>query len=329
MAKKIQIRKIKILNLFIIPIALAFVPIITTDSYVIHVFILALLFGALAVSYDVIFGYAGQLNFGPAAFIGVGAYASALFTMNFGISPYLGLLMGGAISAVLGCLIGIPCLRLKGYAYVAVVTWGFAEIIKVIFANWVDVTRGYRGLWGIPALPEINLFGLVVDFTRSEVANYYVILILLTIITFLMYRLVNSKYGLFLMAIRDDDLAAETVGIDVTKYKIFAFGISSFFMGLVGGFYAHYIRILTPSLLGIDVSNQVIAYQIVGGSGTLVGPILGSLVLTGLSEYLRVMGTLRLIIFGVLMIIVIICAPAGLYGLVNRILSFIKKMVRG
>jgi len=308
-------------NFLVVFASFAFVPLFIGDPYIIHILILALLFGALSVSYDIVFGYAGQLNFGPAGFFGVGAYVSALSAMRLGISPFFGLLLGGCVTAILGCLIGIPCLRLKGYAYVAVVTWGFAEILRVIFANWIELTRGYLGLWGIPPLPKIDVLGVIIDFSTSEIAWYYFMLLLLVVITSLLYWIIKSPHGLFMVAIREDELAAEVAGVDVTKYKIFAFGISSFFMGVVGGFYAHYIQVLTPSIMGIEISNQIIAYQIVGGSGTLLGPIFGSLILTLISEYLRVIGPLRLIIFGMLMIVVIIYAPLGLYGSIKRVVA--------
>lgn len=311
------------LKLIALLIAFA-LPLFLRDPYLIHILIIGYIFGGLAASYDIISGYIGVLSFGPSAFFGLGAYGSALLAKYFNISPYASMFLGAFLGAAFGLFAALPCLRLKLFAYTAIATWGLAEILRVTFAQWVEVTRGYLGLWGIPPFPSFNFFGITVSFEARSFSYYYLCLILLLLILWAMYRIVNSPIGLKFIAVRDDDVAAETLGVDVNRMKYLAFFVHGFTSGIFGAFYAHYLRILTPDVFSITVSTQIFAYELIGGAGTLIGPVLAGIFMVLISESMRIIGAMRLILIGSLIIIVIMVSPKGLVGIYEKIKKYLK-----
>jgi branched-chain amino acid transport system permease protein len=294
--------------------ALLLIPLLTQDTYVLHTVILSMMFSVLCLSWNFICGYSGIFTFGHQGFFGIGAYVSALLVMHAGISPWLGLLIGGVTSMILSILIGLPCLRLRAGAYIALTTVGFAEIARVTCMNLVGLTRGELGLWGIPNLTNVNIGSVLIDFSGvSRIPYYYLMFIILFITSVVFYRLVHSPTGLALKAIRDSRDAAESLGVPITKYKLIAFQMSSFFAGLTGAFYAHYIVILTPSsAFNIELMIGIVAMTLMGGLGTLAGPILGAFGLTIGLECLRGLGEYRFMVYGVLLVIFILFMPRGL-----------------
>ena len=311
--------------LTLITVLIAFVlPIFVKDPYIIHILILGYIFGGLAASYDILSGYAGVLSFGPSAFFGLGAYTSALLSIYFNVSPYVSIFLGALLASVFGLIAALPCLRLKLFAYTAIATWGLAEILRVIFAQWVEVTRGYLGLWGIPTFPSFNFFGVTISFEAGSVSYYYFCLLLLLTNLAAMYRIVNSTIGLKFIAIRDDDLAAMSIGINVNRTKYLAFFIHGLTSGILGAFFAHYMRILTPDVFSITVSTQIFAYELIGGAGTLIGPVLAGIFIILISEGLRIVGIVRLILIGFLIIVVIMVSPRGLVGIYEKLKKSFK-----
>jgi branched-chain amino acid transport system permease protein len=266
----------------------------------------------MAVSLNLINGYTGQFSLGHAGFMAVGAYTSAVITNHFGALNFfaangifaVALLAGGVAAAVAGLLVGIPTLRLRG-DYLAIVTLGFGEIIRVIFQN-MDAVGGARGLsvshgW-------TNLFW---TFGLAAVTVYVVA------------ALVNSTYGRGFIAVRDDEIAAEAMGINTTKYKVTAFVIGAFFAGLAGGLYAHSTQFLTPNGFGFMFSITFVVMVILGGMGNTVGVILAAILLTLLPEGLRVLaginhlgwiGNTRMIIYSLLLIVLMLTRPQGLFA---------------
>ncbi len=266
----------------------------------------------MAVSLNLINGYTGQFSLGHAGFMAVGAYTSAMITNHFGALNFfaangifaVALLAGGVAAAVAGLLVGIPTLRLRG-DYLAIVTLGFGEIIRVIFQN-MDAVGGARGLsvshgW-------TNLFW---TFGLAAVTVYVVA------------ALVNSTYGRGFIAVRDDEIAAEAMGINTTKYKVTAFVIGAFFAGLAGGLYAHSTQFLTPNGFGFMFSITFVVMVILGGMGNTVGVILAAILLTLLPEGLRVLaginhlgwiGNTRMIIYSLLLIVLMLTRPQGLFS---------------
>jgi len=315
LSRKLSIRKVAIF----FTVSLILFPAIVRDPYILHLIILSLMFAVLSLSWNFICGYAGIFTFGHQGFFGIGAYFSALLAMKAGVSPWVGLLIGGIAPTILSFFIGLPCLRLRAAPYVALTTLGFSEIARITCMNLVGLTRGELGLWGIPTLPSFQIGSLIVDFSGvSRIPYYYLILIIFFITVIVLYRQIHSPTGLALKAIRESQDAAESLGVPITRYKLIAFLISSFFAGLVGAFYAHYIVILTPtSIFSVGIMVEIVAITLIGGLGTFTGPIAGAFILTIGLEYLRAFGEYRFIIYGILLVIIILFVP---HGLIRKIL---------
>lgn len=291
---------------------LVLVPPFLDSPYVTRIFISAVMLGVMAAIYDLMIGYAGLINFGYAAFIGVGAYASALGQFHYGISPWIGLLVGGFFTALVGLFVGAITLRLRGL-YIALMTFFVGEAIRFTISNTPDYTRGMLGL-SVVEYPDI----LGVDFTRANLlAYYYLLLVLGSLIMGFMWWLVKSRYGLAFEALREDQLATQSLGLNTTKYKLYNFTIASFLAGVMGAFYAHYLGILspTPEEFGVYRTVEILAITYVGGRGSLWGSLFSAFLLIGFQEYFRGLGPWRLVIFGSVLIFVMLFARRGLAGL--------------
>lgn len=253
----------------------------------------------LAVSLNLSAGYLGQLPLGHAGFMSVGAYASALFTLAVDMPVYiefpLALLIGGLVAAVFGVIIGLPALRLKG-DYLAIITLGFGEIIRVIILN-LKFTGGAFGLKGIPRYTTIPwVFACMV------------------ITIFAIQTLLKSRHGRAIVSIREDEIAAEACGISTTYYKTLAFTVSAFFAGIGGGLYAHYLSILDPTNFGFMKSVEILVMVVLGGLGSMIGSVVSAFVLTVLPELLRSFSDYRMIVYSLLLVVVMIFKPSGLFG---------------
>jgi branched-chain amino acid transport system permease protein len=288
---------------------LAVLPPLLPNDYAITVLILCMLHSVLASSWNLLMGFAGIFSFGHQAFYGLGAYTSALLAMRAGVDPWLGALAAGLTAAGLGAFIAVPTLRLRAAPYIAIATLGFAEIARITASNLTDLTRGEMGLTGIPPLTDV---GPIRFAGGNRTASYYAMLGLLVVTIFTLSALVRSRFGIALLAIRESQDAAESLGVDVTRHKVGAFAVSSFFAGAAGAFYAHTFLVLTPStVLSVATMVEVIAYTLVGGSGTLLGPVLGAFALTLSLEQLRMLGDWRLLIYGAALVALIIFMPDG------------------
>jgi branched-chain amino acid transport system permease protein len=282
---------------------LAVVPIVYPDAYFLSIMINAMMLGALALSWNLMAGFAGIFSFGHQAFFGLGAYVSALLAFHLGVSPWLGILAGGVVAGAVGLVVAVPCLRLRLAPYLSIATLGFAEICRITAMNLVDITRGELGLWGIP---ELFAGG-------GRVPSYFVILVILGLIVWSMAYIRSSPFGLALRALREGQDAAESLGVDVARAKIVTFLTSSFMAGVVGAFYAHYLGILTPSsVIAKSLMVEIMAITLLGGLGTIGGPVLGAMGITMALEYMRGFGDLRLLIYGAALMTIIIFMPGGL-----------------
>lgn len=281
-------------------------PIIISD-YLMRIVIVAGIYIILTLSLNLVTGYTGQFCLGWAAFYGIGAYTSALLAINLQFSFWLGLPIAGIVAAVFGIALGIPTMRLKDI-YLAITTLGFGEIIRLILLNWADLTRGSMGLPGIPAP---SAFGVSLD---NNYFYYYFMLFLVCLVILAMVRIINSRLGRALIAIREDELAAKSMGIDTTRYKIIAFAVGAFFAGIAGSFHAHYTTFIDPQSFSFSESTTILAMVVLGGMGSIKGSIFGAIVLTLLPELLRDVSEYRMIIFGLIMMAVMLTRPQGIFG---------------
>lgn len=296
-------------------LAVLVLPVVVSSTYVLHVMILIMLFAIFAVAYNLITGYLGLKTFGHHAFFGLGAYGSALISMQFAISPWISLWLGAALAAACGLFVGLPILRIKSMPHVAIVTLAFAEIVRISSSNLKNITRGELGLWGIPPFTDFYLPGIgnVVFNAATKTGYYYLVAALLGGTLLTTGLILRSRIGLSILAIRDGEDAAESLGINLTRVKLLVFGYSAFVVGIAGAFYAHYISILTPSAaVGADIMILVIAMTLVGGLGTFTGPLLGALLLTSLGESLRFLDQYRLLVYGTIIMGCVMFAPKGL-----------------
>lgn len=299
----------KVILLVLLAAAVVF-PLLQPTQYVIRMATLSLVYVVLALGMNLIMGYMGQMSFGHAAFFGIGAYTSAILSTRFGMDCTVTFLAAILLSGLFGFLLGTPVLKLKGY-YLTIVTLGFCEIVRMVMLNWVSLTGGPMG---IKAIPTFMFFGIKFATTRSY---YYIILTICVLVTLLIYRLVNSRYGLAILAIRDDDSAAEAMGVNIVRYKIVTFVISSMIAGLAGAFFAHYISYIDSTYFTSTASQNICVMVILGGLGSLPGTFLGAIVLTLLPELLRGLSEYRMLIYGVIMVVVVLFMPSGLMGKYN------------
>ncbi|MBU1157042.1 MAG: branched-chain amino acid ABC transporter permease [Proteobacteria bacterium] len=287
-------------------VALMALPIFTQDYYFLRVLILTSIFAIFAASWDLLSGFTGQMNFGHALFFGVAAYVTALLNLKLGLPPYFSIPLGAVGGVLTGLVVGIPCLRLKG-SYLALTTLAFPIILTGIVFAIPEVTGGELGLAGLSRL------------TGSRVMDYYLTSGLMLILGFTMWKITDSKTGIILHAIREDELAVRTAGVNTTRYKLLAFCMSGFFAGVAGGLYAHFMRLAGPSGLEVGLSFQVIIWAVFGGMVTIYGPIAGVFILYPLMEILRVvldqfpsLPEIRMFIFAALVLLTLLFMPEGL-----------------
>ena len=282
-------------------LVLAMLGPIFMESYWLHVCIIAFFYAILASSWSLLAGYAGQFSFGHMAFMSIGAYTTGLLGRYLGLSPLLGVPLGTLAAALAGLGIGVLVLRLRA-SYLALFTIAFSEILRIVLKSEPQITRGDQGLRITP------FFGDSV----SRVPYYYIMFGLLVVCLVAMYWLVNSRMGLFLRAIREDEQAAAARGVDVVRYKVLVFVITSAIAGLAGTVFAHYTAIITPSILVISQGGLVISMAIIGGSESLIAAAIGGIIIQVGLELLREFEAWRMVIFGALLILTLRFAQNGL-----------------
>ena len=283
-------------------------------EYLLHILVIAGIYIILTLSLNLILGYTGLPALGHAAFSCVGAYVSALLALNYGISPWIGLLIGAIAASLMGGVIAFPSLRLKG-DYLALATFGFAVIVYSIAKNWVAVTRGPLGL---PGIPTFSIGG----FQLSSIWSYLILVALLVALTaFLLNRVANSPFGRILKGIREDEIATESLGKNVNRHKVLVFMIGAFFAGIAGSLYAHYITFIDPSSFTIMESITILLMVVFGGMGSIKGSFVGAAILVILPEMLRFLGMpssiaapMRQMIYGLLLLLLMLKRPQGILG---------------
>lgn len=286
---------------------LILLPVFVKNNYYLRVAVLVLLHVVLASSLNLINGYSGQFNIGHAGFYCVGAYTAAIMATRFGWSFWVLLPVSGMMAALFSLLLGLPTLRLRGI-FLAMATLGFSEIIRLTVLNWTSLTRGP---FGIPGIPFPTLFGFAL---KTNTHYYYIILSIASVMMLVFHRLINSRVGRAWIAIREDEDAARAMGVEVFKYKLLNFAIGTFWAGVAGCFYAFLAAYVSADSFKLDEGFSILAMVLVGGQGTLVGPVVGAVLLTILPEVFRGLVEYRLVIFGAAIIAIMLIRPQGIAG---------------
>jgi branched-chain amino acid transport system permease protein len=285
--------------------AAVMLPFVITDNYLLHLAIMALFYVILASSLNLVVGYIGEFSLGHTAFLGVGAYAAALFSSRFGLPMWMTIPLAGVTAAGFGYVIGAITLRLQG-PYFVIVTLAFSEVLRIVAGNWVALTNGPMGLAGISQ-------GGVTD----KRGFYCIVLGLAALSLYLCYRFVYSNVGRGAVAVRENRYVAQSIGVNPFALAMRAFVLGAFLAGLAGGFYAHYISFVGPEVFQFAFTVSMIIMVLIGGKGTLIGPIMGAVIVTVLEEYLRQAQELRLTLFGLIVILVVLFLPRGLVSLIR------------
>jgi branched-chain amino acid transport system permease protein len=288
-------------------IGLTAVPWLLTSPYHLHILIMAGIFSILALSLNLLLGYIGLLSLGHAAFFGIGAYASALLTLRLGWPFAVGFLAAAAAAGAAGYAIGRLSLRLRG-AYFVLVSISFAGVISLVSVNWIELTNGPLGLPGVPAA-ELAGFSF-----RTKTAAYYLVLVVSAVSVTICRRLVRSRIGRALVAIRENEALAGAVGIDTTRYLVLATAISAAMAGAAGSLYAHYTRFVSPEVFLFSYTVTMVIMVVAGGKGTIAGPIVGALIFTALPEILRVAASWQwqMLAYGVVLVLTVFFLPRGI-----------------
>jgi branched-chain amino acid transport system permease protein len=287
-------------------LVIALLPLVFTGSYWRTNLIVCALNVMLAIGLDFVLGYAGQLNLGQSAFYGIGAYASTLLVTRLGLPFWLAFAAAVALAGIAGAVLSLFATRLRGH-YLAIASLGFAVITYQILLNWISLTQGPLGIYAVPRPPA---FGPI-DF-HDQRNLFWLVAGIALIGYFLLDQLIRSPIGETLTAIREDELSAAALGIDCAAWKVFAFGVGASIAGAAGCFYAGFVGTLVPDAFFITESFTILAMVVVGGMGTLIGPVAGAILLTVLPELLRDIGDLRLVVYGLALTLVVLFMPGGI-----------------
>jgi branched-chain amino acid transport system permease protein len=297
-------------------------PLVITNPYMLHVGIVIFIWSILTLGVRIIL-LAGHLNAAQASFMGMGAYGSALLATKLNWSFWLCLPAAGLMTAILAFIIGIPTLRIKG-AYFVMITFAITEVFRHIWMMWKSLFGGPQGLFGIPAPDAIEIAGLTINFA-SKTSFYYLAFLLLLLSAVIIYRIDMSEMGRILKAIAQADDLAESLGINIMRYKIWAFVIGSFLAGIAGSFWAHYFTYTSPWDFTWMNSVYMLMYAVIGGTASLFGPIIGCFVLIGVDELFRPLQQYLPILIGAILIVILMYVPGGLVEIPARIRSIKEK----
>lgn len=327
-------------------LALALFPSFVKKPYVLHMCVMLFLAVIQGQAWNVIGGYTGQYSVGHAAFFGVGAYTTMMLLEVAQVPPWWGIWAAMALAMAVSVAVGSITFRLRG-PYFVLASIAVAEIIRLAALHFRDFTRGAEGFL-LSSIPTLHLFGAEIDFITKR-SFYYAGLVLAVVTILVNYGVQHSKLGYYLQAIREDQDAAHSLGINLSLYKNIALAISAAFTAAAGGFFAMFVKFIDPNIaFGLDVSVQIVLICIIGGIGTILGPVLGAMVLVPLSEVLRnprglvqigvlsdgsavvrfietYLSNAHLLVYGILVVVVILFAPEGVLGVIRRILTRVRR----
>lgn len=257
---------------------------------------------------DILVGYSGQVSLGHAAFYAIGAYASVILNVRLGINVWFSIILGGIIAVIMAVCIAIPSVKLVHH-FLAMLTIAFGEVINAIIVNWRGVTGGHTGLINIPP-PKIG--SLIFD---DNFSYFYIVYIFVIIFLISKQRIIHSRTGRALKAIRESEIAADGLGINLRRYKVLAFSISAFYAGFAGGLYAYLVNFISPQTFTLDQSIIFLTMLLFGGSSSLMGPIIGSIVVTLIIEYLQIISYYQTLVYGLFLLIIVMYFPSGIISL--------------
>jgi len=315
-------QKLHISSLVLVGIITFGLPLVLRSPTYLHILILLYFYAYLTTSWNLVGGFAGVLPLGHAAFVGIGAYTSTILSLQYGVSPWIGMIVGGVLAAIVGVIIGLPTFKMRG-AYFALATIAFGEGIRVMVEN-IDYLgpfnlNGPRGL----QIPPLNVGLANLMFTNKE-PYYYIILVMLVAVLAVTYSISRSKLGYYLNAGGEEPEAAMALGVNVARCKLIAMAMSCFLTALAGTFYAQFTLFIHPkSVISLDLSFEIAFIALIGGRGSIAGPVLGALLLRPVSDFSRIyfgatLPGLHLIIFGAVLILVMIYQPRGLQEPLTR-----------
>jgi branched-chain amino acid transport system permease protein len=299
-------------------------PLVVTGIFPLQIMILVFMYAMLGVAWNIMGGYAGMFSFGQAAFFGIGAYTSSFLLVTYQVNPWLGLIAGGIMAALVAAAIGYPCSNLRGH-YFAIASIAFAEIVRTHFNNW-KLVNAAEGM-SLPMLDE-SLSNFM--FHSSKVPYYYVILVFLLLAIGICYFVATSKMGYYFRAIKESHDVAEVLGVNVVRYRLIAIMLSAFLSAMAGTFYAQYVLYIDPeSVMLLAISIQIVLLSMLGGAGTVMGPVIGAAVLIPIAEVTRVwlghQGTgVDMMIYGFMITIISVYQPQGVWGFFSKIGNRIK-----
>jgi len=287
------------------------------NPFIFNILVLTFLYAYLSSAWNILAGFTGQLSFGHAAFFGLGAYTAAMLWTMFGLTPWIGMIVAAAIVGFASFGVGLPSLRLKKH-YFVMITLGFSEILRITFIQWHQLAGGAGGIgYGVVADSW-----LAFQFNTDKTPYYYIMLAMLILCVLLVYKMKTSKWGYYFMAIREDEIAAATSGINVVQYKLISCALSAVLTALGGVFYVQFILYIFPDgVMSLDVMTKIFLPTALGGLGTLMGPVIGAFILIPLGQIVNVYFTttyglqgLHLVVYGVVLILVSTVVPKGIVG---------------
>ncbi len=294
------------------------VPLVLHNDVVLTILVFTFILGILAVSFNLIFGYTGQLSLFHAAAFGIGAYATELAMAHLGVSFWIGMMIAVLVVLTISLLVGTICFRFKlKEFYFAIVTFAFSEMARLVILNWNSFTNGSLGI-NLTAKPSIWLPGGAIAIEGTRIW-YYLSLVVLILTVTVCARVVHSWMGRCFAAIRLNDELADTLGIDVFRYKLISFLIGNAGAAVAGAFYAFYLGYIEPAYLSIDQSLAIVAMVLLGGRDTVAGPVIGALVLTALPHVINFSAETRILVYGLILVFTILVMPKGITGAIARL----------
>ncbi|MGA3038984.1 MAG: branched-chain amino acid ABC transporter permease [Vulcanimicrobiaceae bacterium] len=297
----------------LLALACACIPFVLHSQYMLQVTDTALIYAIVVIGLGILLGFAGQMSLAQAAFFGIGAYSSAIASTTLGLSPWISIPFGVLVSVAIGAGVGYPALRLSGH-YLALATIGFGIIVQLVFINARGLTNGPDG---INSIPPPHLGTLALDTYQTY---FYVAYGALLLSIYIAWRVKHSRIGRAFEAIRENEIAAQAMGINVTHYKVLAFVLASGFGGLAGGVIAHMTRFISPDSYSFDQSVIFLVMLVIGGSATITGAVTGAILLTFLPEFLRPLKDSYIMVYGAAVVVMVIFMPEGIVGLVRRLI---------